>query len=107
MKIIFGFVGILLVLAIIGSLTKTQLQLLTGATQSATRVMDPNADPDAAAKRARDPAERGGRLDVFPGAVAADPMSIQQQTSNVKNDVRDRVNQNLQKGADRSNNAQQ
>ena len=107
MKMIFGFVGILLVLAIISSLGKTQLQLFSGGTQSATRVMDANADVDAAAKQARSVGDRGGRMDVFPGAVPSEGLNVQQQSINIQGQVRDRVNQNLQKGVDRSNNSTQ
>lgn len=107
MKAIFGFLGILIVLAIVGSLAKTQLTLFSGSTQSATRVMDANVDVDAAAKAARDPGSRTGRMDPFPGAVAAEPLNVQQQSINVQTQVRDRVNQNLQKGADRSANSAQ
>lgn len=108
MKAIFGFVGILIVLAIVGSLAKTQLALFSGSSQSATRVMDASAgDVDAAAKAARDPAARSGRMDAFPGAVAAEPLNVQQQSVNIQSQVRDRVNQNLQQGADRSANSSQ
>ena len=69
--------------------------------------MDANADVDAAAKAARDTSSRGGRMDVFPGAVPSEGLNVQQQSINIQGQVRDRVNQNLQKGVDRSNNAQQ
>ena len=107
MKLIFGFIGVLVVLAILNSLSKTQLSLFSGSTQSATRVMDAGADVDGAAKAARDPTTRGGRMDVFPGAVPAEPLNVQQQSINVQNQVRDRVQQNLQQGVDRSNNSPQ
>jgi hypothetical protein len=109
LRAIFAFVGILIVVAIVGQLGKTQMQLFSGSSQSATRVMntDPNADVDAAAKAARDPATRGGRMDVFPGAAPAEPLNVQQQSINIQNQVRDRVQQNLQQGVQRSNNAQQ
>jgi len=105
MKILFGFIGILIVLAIIGNLSKTQLRLFSSSTESATRVMNPGADVDAAAEAARDPATRGGRMDAFPGAVPAEPLNVQQQSINIQSQVRDQVNRNLQKGADRSANA--
>jgi hypothetical protein len=105
MKILFGLIGILIVLAIIGSLGKTQLRLFSGSSQSATRVMNPGTDVDAAAKAARDPAMRGGRMDAFPGAAPAEPLNVQQQSINIQSQVRDQVNRNLQQGADRSANS--
>lgn len=106
MKMIFGFVGILIVLAIVASLAKTQLKLFSGGAESATRVMDANSDVDAAAKAALDSAARGGRLDTFPGAVPSERLNVQQQSTDIQNQVRDRVNQNLQKGVERSDSAQ-
>lgn len=108
MRAIFGFLGILVVLAIVGSLAKTQLKLFSGSSQSATRVMDASTgDVDAAARAARDPAARSGRMDPFPGAVAGEPLNVQQQSINIQGQVRDRLNQSLQKGADRSANSEQ
>jgi hypothetical protein len=98
MRMIFGFVGILIVLAIVASLAKTPFALFSGSSPSATRAMDAGGDVDAAGT-ARNAATPAGRSD---GAL-----DLQRQSIDLQNQVRERVNQNLQKGVDRSADAAQ
>jgi hypothetical protein len=89
MRGIFSLVGLLLVLVIIGSVAKKQLQALhlTGA-------------PAPAASAVGD---RGGRHDAFSGAVAADPnMTVPQQSQAIQQSIRDGVVNALEKGEQRS-----
>ena len=66
MRALFGILGLLLTLAIVGSLVRTQLKALNPA-PAAPATVGVGASPPGSA------AERGGRLDSMPGAVAADP----------------------------------
>ena len=90
MRMIFGVLSLVLVLAVIGSVAKKQLQALrlTGGA------------PTAAASA---PGDRAGRFDAFSGAVAADPnMTVPQQSQAVQQSIREGVVNALEKGEQRS-----
>jgi len=113
MRIIFGAVSLLIVLAIVGKLAGLQLQALgqmgTTTTRSPT---DPAAKAvtDAVMGRARDgaatvavPGAMGGFADAAPAVVEA---TVPMQAQSIQNNVRNATNSALQKGVDRSNNSQ-
>ena len=68
MRIVFGFLGLMIVLAIIGSVAKKQLQAVRALPSMPAAVVVPERDAAGVAASPRE----GGRLDAFPGAVAAD-----------------------------------
>ena len=113
MRIIFGVMSLLIVLAIVGTLGKKQLQALGQIGTTSTRTpTDPAAKAvtDAVMGRARDgaatvavPGAMGGFADATP-AVVEGTVAIQAQT--IQNNVRNATNAALQKGVDRSNGAQ-
>jgi hypothetical protein len=113
MRIIFGVMSLLIVLAVIGTLGKKQLQAISQMGTTTTRTpSDPAAKAvtDAVMGRARDgaatvavPGAMGGFADATP-AVVEGSVAIQAQT--IQNNVRNATNAALQKGADRSNGAQ-
>jgi hypothetical protein len=93
----------MIVLAIIGSVVKKQLQAVRTLPSVPAAVVVPERD---AAGVAGSPGA-GGRLDAFPGAVAADPngLTVPQQSQNLQRQVADRVQQQLQQGAARAGGA--
>jgi hypothetical protein len=109
-RAIFGVLGLLIVLAIVGSLAKNQLAALGQIGSSRTaKSQTPGAEPGrdtAAAGDAAMKAVGGARLQAFPGANAAEPLDAQAQIKGIQNDMRDRANQALQQGVERSNRAQ-
>ncbi len=79
MRLIFGVMSLLVVLAIVGTLGKTQLQALGLSGQSATRAAG------------------------LPGAASAPvEATVPAQAKAMQNNVRDTVNTSLQQGADRT-----
>lgn len=99
MRIVFSVLGLLIVVAIIGSVAKKQLQAIRSlpAVPAAAVTSDTGSTQQAGG-------ERGGRLDAFPGAVAADPsgMTVPQQSQNLQRQVSSQVQQQLQQGAARA-----
>ena len=90
MRAIFGVVSLLVVLAIVGSVAKKQLQAL--------RLTSPAPTAQASA-----PGDRAGRFDAFSGAVAADPnMTVPQQSQAIQQSIRSEVVNALEKGEQRS-----
>jgi hypothetical protein len=91
MRALFGILGLLLTLAIVGSLVRTQLKAL-----------NPAPGAPAAGVAASPPGtagERGGRLDAMPGAVAADPGlagTVPAGPQSVQRQVADDVNRLMQ-----------
>ena len=82
LRIVFSVLGLLIVLAIVGSIAKNQLK--------AINTLPSPAAVSAAQGVAPEPAggERGGRLDAFPGAAAADPsLTVPQQAQNIQQQV--------------------
>jgi hypothetical protein len=113
MRMIFGVMSLLIVLAIVGTLGKKQLQALgqTGSTSTRTPT-DPDAKAvtDAVLGRARNgaatvsvPGAMGGMADATPAIVDA---TVPAQAQSIQNNVRDATNAALQKGVERSNGAQ-
>ena len=100
MRIVFGFLGLMIVLAIIGSVAKKQLQAVRALPSMPTAVVVPERDAAGVAASPRE----GGRLDAFPGAVAADPngLTVPQQSQNLQRQVANQVQPQLQKGAARA-----
>jgi hypothetical protein len=90
----------MIVLAIIGSVAKKQLQAVRALPSVPTAIVVPERDAAGVAASARE----GGRLDAFPGAVAADPngLTVPQQSQNLQRQVANQVQQQLQKGAARA-----
>jgi hypothetical protein len=85
MRLIFGVMAVLIVLAVVGTLGKTQLQAL-GLT----------------GQRAADAAKSAAPVNS-PGAVAAPAQgNIVQQSQSMQKNVRDAAAAALQQGADRS-----
>jgi hypothetical protein len=97
------------VLAIVGSLMKTQLGALGQLGQTTTRVKSPSAAADAGTSPTGSMAGKavgGARLDAFGATAGADMPSGQAAIQGVQNNVRDRTVDALQKGVERSNRAQ-
>jgi hypothetical protein len=112
MRMIFGVMSLLIVLAVVGTLGKKQLQAL-GQIGSGTRApTDPAAAAvtDAVMGRARNgaatvavPGAMGGMADAAPAIVEG---TVPMQAQAIQNNVRDATNAALQKGVERSNGAQ-
>lgn len=100
MRMVFGFLGLMIVLAIIGSVAKKQLQAVRAlpSVPTAAVTKEPGGTDLASSP------SRGGRLDAFPGAVAADPngLTVPQQSQNLQRQVADQVQRQLQQGAARA-----
>lgn len=113
MRMIFGVMSLLIVLAIVGTVGKKQLQALGQIGATTTRVLaDPagKAASDAAMGRSHDgaatiavPGAMGGMASAEPPIVDA---TVPMQAQAIQKSMRDATNAALQKGADRSNNAQ-
>ena len=113
MRMIFGVMSLLIVLAIVGTLAKKQLQALGQMGNTSTRTpTDPAAKAvtDAVMGRARDgaatvavPGGRGGMAGASPAIVEG---TVPMQAQAIQNNVRDATNAALQKGVERSNAAQ-
>lgn len=95
MRILFGVLGLLIVVSIVLNVARKQLQAV--GELSTTVVPATTVGIEAAAVPAPR-ADRAGRLDAFPGAGAADPsaMTVPQQSQNLQNQVRSNVNQMMQ-----------
>jgi hypothetical protein len=110
LKAIFGFLGLLIALAVIASLMKTQLGALGQLGQSTTRVQSSANSTDSSTSTSTGSmagkAVGGARLDAFGATAGADMPSGQAALQGVQNNVRDRTVDALQKGVERSNRAQ-
>lgn len=103
MKMIFGILSLVVVLAIVANLAKKQLQAVG---PSSGVVVRQNEAVREAARQAQPAGERGGRLDAFPGAGAADPnMTVPQISKSMQDQARDRTTQALQQGMQRNERA--
>ena len=110
MRMIFGVMSLLIVLAIVGTLGKKQLQALGQIGTSTTRVptdSEGKAVTDAVMGRARDGAATVAVPGGMPGAMMA-PVegTVPMQAQAIQNNVRNATNAALQRGADRNNSAQ-
>ena len=113
MRVIFGVVSLLIVLAIVFNLQKKQLQALgvagdTAARADAQRSPETKAVTDAVMGRARDGgaatiAVPGGMPGAMPAAVEG---TVPYQAQTIQNNVRSATQSALQKGADRNSAAQ-
>ena len=90
-KAIFGFLGLLIALAIFSSLAKTQLAAIGQMGQTAARVLSPSGGDgktaDASVGRAAGRAVGGARLDGFAATAGADVPSAQQQLQGTQQSV--------------------
>jgi hypothetical protein len=113
MRMIFGVMSLLIVLAIVGTIGKKQLQALSHLGATTTRV------PADAAGRTVSGYEAGGNQGgaatvAVPGAMggmaSTEPAivdaTVPMQAQMIQKNMRDATNAALQKGADRSHNAQ-
>jgi hypothetical protein len=103
MRIVFGVLSLLVVLAIVGSLAKKQLQAVNGVS---TRMSSPalaEAQGDSAPPGTRDGATIGipGGM---PGATAGDStgLAVPEQSRNIQQQFRDNTAAALQQGVDRN-----
>jgi len=102
MRIVFGVLSLLVVLAIVGSLAKKQLQALNGSvTTRPAAVIE--ATRDAGTGGDRDGATIGIPGGA-PGAIAADAtgLTVPQQAQNIQQQVRNDTVRALQQGVDRN-----
>lgn len=113
MRIVFGVMSLLIVLAIVGTLGKKQLQALGQIGTTATRAptdAEGKAVTDAVMGRAREGAPTVAVPGGFGGMAGATPAMVEgtvpMQAQAIQNNVRDATNAALQKGVDRSNRAQ-
>jgi len=116
MKAIFGILGLVLVLAIVGSIAKKQLQAVGLASGSPTNVVTRSNEAarqaaDAAADTGTGGDRDGATLPIpggMPGAVAADPHigTVPQQARNIENQVRDNAVRAMQQGMQRNQRAE-
>ena len=107
MKAIFGVLSLLIALAIVGSLAKTQLQALNGG------IVTRNASAASqAAAMAADPGSRDGATIAIPGgmpaAMAADTngLTVPEQARNMQQKARDDTVRAMQKGMERNDRAE-
>ncbi len=106
MKAIFGILSLVIVLAIVGSIARKQLQSLGGG---------PSARNAAAASQSgaftTEPGARDGATyavpGAMPGAVAADPnaLTVPQQSRNMQEQARAKTVNALEKGMQRNQRA--
>jgi len=108
MRLIFGVMSLLIVLAVIGTLGKKQFEALglTGqatTTRAAAQGAETKAVTDAVMGRARDAGATIAVPGGVPGAVAA-PIegSLPAQSRGIQNNVRNAVNAAVEQGANRS-----
>ena len=103
MRAIFGVLSLLIVLAIVGSLAKTQLQAVNGG------IVTGNASAASqAVVMAADPGSRDGATIAIPGgmpgAMVADTngLSVPDQARNMQQKMRDDTVRAMQKGMERN-----
>jgi hypothetical protein len=103
MRLIFGVMALLVVLAIVGTLGKKQLEAVGLTGQTSTRAAGQGADVKAASDAVLGRARDGGATVAVPGAVAA-PVdgSLPAVSKGIQNNVRNAAAAALQQGANRS-----
>jgi hypothetical protein len=104
MRLIFGVLSLLVVLAIIGSIGKKQLQALNSGTVS-TRAS--TAASQAGIELPPPGSRDGATIGIpggMPGATAADTstLTVPQQAANMQQQIRNDAARALQQGADRN-----
>jgi hypothetical protein len=111
-KAIFGVLGLLITLAVVSSLAKTQFgaigQMLGGQTTTRVHSSSNNSgsSTDSSAGSVTGRAVGGARLDGFAATAGAEMPSAQQQIQGVQQSVRDRTATSLQQGVQRNQRAQ-
>ena len=105
MKAIFGVLSLLIVLAIVASIAKTQLQGTGNASSVAARS---NEAAREAARQAGDGSNRDSVILAVPGATSADPngTTAPVQARNLENQVRDNAVRAMQQGMERNQRAE-
>ena len=103
MKAVFGLLSLVLVLVIVGSVAKKQLQALGGGVSTRASTAAGAAPAESQAPGSRD----GATLAVpggMPGATGADTtgLTLPQQSNNLQQRFRDDTARALQQGADRN-----
>jgi hypothetical protein len=106
LKAIFGLMGLLIVLAIIGTLGKKQFEALGLARDATTRVKGQGAEAQAVTNAVMGRAREGGATIAVPGGVpgaTAAPVegTLPAQSKAIQSNVRDAVGASLQQGANR------
>ncbi|TMH11059.1 MAG: hypothetical protein E6H58_01255 [Betaproteobacteria bacterium] len=98
MRMFFGLISLLIALAIVGSVAKTQLHALSGS--SISRLSTAASDAQIGNRDGATIAIPGG----MPGATPADTsgLTVPQQSQNIQQQFKDATNRALQQGADRS-----
>jgi hypothetical protein len=108
MRMIFGLMALLIVLAIISTVGKTQLDALGLSGHTATRAASQGAEAQAVTNAVMGHANQGGAATVaVPGGVAgASPApvegSVPIQAQAIQNNLRAATEAAVQKGAERS-----
>ncbi len=111
MKAIFGFLSLLVALAIVASIAKKQLQAVGAVGGESNVTTRANQAAKQAAAVAAGPGDRdGATLGIpggMPGAVAADPNgdTVPVQARNIENQVRDNAVRAMQQGMKRNERA--
>lgn len=107
MRIVFGALSLLLVLAIVGLLAKKQLQALNGGVATRMSTAASEARVELPPSGSRDGATLALPGDI-PGATAADTsgLTVPQQSRNIQQQFRDDTTRALQQGADRNAHAE-
>jgi hypothetical protein len=112
MRMIFGVMALLIVLAVVGTLGKKQLQAISQMGSGTRAPTDPAAKAvtDAVMGRARDgaatvavPGDMGGMAGATPAVVEG---SVAIQAQQIQSNVLNATNAALQKGAERNHRAQ-
>ena len=105
MKAIFGVLSLLIVLAIVASIAKTQLQGTGSASSLTTRS---NEAAREAARQAGDGSNRDSVILVAPGGGSADAgnATAPVQARNIENQVRDNAVRAMQQGTERNQRAE-
>ncbi|MEP7058123.1 MAG: hypothetical protein ABI809_10180 [Caldimonas sp.] len=103
MRLIFGVLSLLVVLAIVGSLAKKQLQAINGGVTTRMSTAASQARAEQGPSGSRD----GATLAIaggMPGATPADTsgLTVPQQARNIQQQFRDDATRALQQGADRN-----
>lgn len=107
MRLIFGVMALLVVLAIVATLGKKQLEAVGLSGQTSARAAAQGADVKAVSDSVMGGARNGGATVAvsggMPGAVAA-PVdgTVAAQSRSIQSNVRDAVNASMQQGANRS-----
>ena len=112
MRIVFGLMALLIVLAAIGTLGKTQLSVLGISERTVTQSQGQGAETNSVTEAVMGRARSGTAATIaVPGGMsgaeaAVVDTTIPGQSRSIQNNVRDQTNAALQKGVERSNAAQ-